>query len=124
MFLRLGKWLIVCALVFSTGCHWFALQSVAWVTMVVSFAQTESLEVAISKTFDGKNPCRICKTVAEGRESEQKEATIKLETKLDFCVVRTSSLFSVPPLPRQMTAFIGFDSSRTEAPPSPPPKAA
>ena len=60
---RLGKWVVVFTLVVSTGGHWFALQSVAWVTMAVNFAQTDSFDVALKKTFDGKHPCRICKTV-------------------------------------------------------------
>jgi hypothetical protein len=40
------------------------------------------------KTFDDEHPCRICKTVDEGLKSEQKQTTIKVETKLELCLAR------------------------------------
>ena len=33
---------------------------------------TESFCAALSKTFDGKHPCKLCKLVKEGKKSESK----------------------------------------------------
>ena len=53
---RLGKWLVVLALVVMIGGHWALLQSAAWVRMAVKFSEKETLVVALEKTFNGKNP--------------------------------------------------------------------
>jgi hypothetical protein len=119
-----GKWLVVLALVVSTGGHWFALQSFAWVRMAVDFAQIDPLAVALKKTFDGKHPCRICKTVREGRKSEQKQATLKVETRLDFLFDREAVQSPVPPTASHHTVFIASHFSRTDSPPTPPPRRA
>jgi hypothetical protein len=121
---RLGKWLVVFALVVSTGGHWFALQSIAWVTMTVNFAQTDPLDVALKKTFDGQHPCRICKTVEQGRKSEQKQATLKVESKFEFLFDRKSVELPVPPTEIHHTAFVVSHFSRTDSPPTPPPRVA
>ena len=125
MFLRLGKWLVVLALVVSTGGHWFALQTVAWFTMAVNFAQQDPLDIALKKTFDGKHPCRICKTVEAGRKSEQKQPTLKVEPKLEFCFSRQAVTVPMPSLlTNHLTIFDTSLSSRSEAPPTPPPRPA
>jgi hypothetical protein len=124
MFPRLGKWLVVLALVSTTGGHWFLLQSIAWVTMAVNFAQTDPLMVALTKTFDGKHPCKICKSVEQGRGSEQKQTVLKIETKLEFCLNREPVALPLPPLLKQFTSFDSLPSSRSEAPPTPPPRLA
>ena len=112
------------ALVISTGGHWFALQSVAWVTMAATFAQTDPLYVAIKKTFDGQHACRICQTVDEGRKSEQKQATLKVETKFEFFFDREAMKLPEPPAASHHTAFANSYSSRIDSPPVPPPRAA
>jgi len=124
VFQRLGKWLVVLTLVVSTGGHWFALQSVAWFTMAVNFSQTDPLDVALKKTFDGKHPCRICKTVEEGRKSAQKQATLKVETKLDFLCARDAVALPEPPAQVHHTVFVASPLSRKDSPPTPPPRAA
>jgi hypothetical protein len=81
---RLSKLLVVLALTFSLGAHWILLQSVAWVGMVITYSQQTSLDQALAKTFDGKHPCRLCKAVQEGKQSEQQQERLKVEHKLDF----------------------------------------
>src|SRR6185436_9517739 len=124
MFMRFGKWLVVLALVLSTGGHWVALQSVAWVRMAITFAQTEPLHVALKKTFDGKHPCQICKTVQEGRKSDQKQATLKVETKLEFCLYSRSVPLPLPAVEKHLTTFEAALQFRSETPPTPPPRSA
>jgi hypothetical protein len=84
VFVRLSKWSMVLALVLAIGGHWALLQSAAWLGMAVSFSKTESVSVALEKTFDGKHPCPLCKLVKAGKSSERKQDLQKLETKLDF----------------------------------------
>ena len=60
---RLFKALVIVALVSSIGLHWVLLQSVAWTSMVVSYAQTGTFREALAKTFDGKHPCPLCKEI-------------------------------------------------------------
>lgn len=85
MTVLLGRWLVVIALVLSTGGHWALLQVCAWTGMVVSYSQSATISEAISMTFDGEHPCKLCKVVKQGRKAEQeKPATLKVETKFDL----------------------------------------
>ena len=79
--LQLG---VAAALILAVGGHWAVLQSIAWVGMVVSYSQTDSLNVALKKTFDGAHPCKLCIAVKAGKRAEQKQAAPKVETKLDL----------------------------------------
>lgn len=87
--LRFGKWLVVVVLVCATGGHWAALQSAAWAGMIFSYSQTDSLSVALEKTFSGQHPCKLCKVVEEGKKSERQEQFLRPEIKFDlFCAKR------------------------------------
>jgi hypothetical protein len=122
--LRCGKWLTVCALVVLIGGHWFALQSAAWVSMAVNFSKTESVSVALQKTFDGKHLCKLCKIVKAGQASEKKQDLQKLEGKIDFQLAAGScGLF--PPRPIQhFTPFLADLELCALVPALPPPKVA
>ncbi len=67
-----SRWLLVIALAFSIGAHWALLQSVAWVGMVAAYSREGSFAEAVSKSFDGKHPCCLCKMIQKGREAERK----------------------------------------------------
>ncbi len=124
MLLRGGKWLTVCALVVLIGGHWFALQSAAWLGMAVNFSKTESVSVALQKTFDGQHPCKLCKIVKAGKAAEKKQDLQKLEVKTDFQLVAGScGLF--PPRPiRHFTPVSERADSLVRSPLPPPPRAA
>lgn len=100
-----GLWGLVVALplMFAVGGHWAVLQTVAWAGMVVSYSQDNSLGDAISMTFDGAHPCKMCKIVKEGRADEQQQpATLKAEFKIDFFLeIRTVSNLLPPVLERE-----------------------
>jgi hypothetical protein len=122
--LKIARALVVLSLVFAIGGHWAVLQSVAWLSMTVKFAQTDTLSAALRKTFDGLHPCKLCKVVRDGQQSEKKQETLKVETKLDFWLVSHASLLN-PPQPFSVLPS-GPDSVqlRSESPPTPPPRAA
>jgi hypothetical protein len=106
--------------------HWTLLQTVAWTGMVISYSQRAPLREAISKTFDGKHPCVLCKAIQNGRAEEQKRDSQQLNTpvKLDAAVVwqGTDFIFSAERgrTPSRDACF----SARQEAPPKPRPRLA
>jgi len=119
---RLTKLLLVLALTLSLGAHWLALQSVAWVGMVVNFSQTAPFHEAINKTFDGRHPCALCKMVREGKAKEQKQDALKTMTKQDMVMASHQLFLSAPiPFPLVTTATM-FPSVWRDTPPTPPPR--
>jgi hypothetical protein len=115
----------VLVLVLSLGLHWAFLQSVAWVGMIVSYSHDASLAEAVSKTFDGKHPCCLCKMIQKGRADEKQQEQkqkIKPGSKLDVALVWRNPAFEFAdhraPIPsRPIDA-----PSRREAPPKPRPR--
>lgn len=119
---KLGKCLVVVALVMATGGHWALLQTVAWVGMAIQFSQTDDFSTAIQKTLDGKHPCKICKVVEDGRKSTPQQEMQKVQTKPDFfCGAKV--VFAMPTLDYPIVNFSpSLMLPRTEAPPLPPPR--
>ena len=66
---KLCRTAVVFTLVLVIASHWFVWQSVAWVGMVIKYAQDSSLVTALEMTFDGQHPCQLCKFVTEGKKS-------------------------------------------------------
>lgn len=119
---RLSKWLVVITLTLSLGVHWALLQSVAWVSMVITYSQDATIGEALGKTFDGKHPCKLCQAVKEGQKSEKKESALKVEIKKEFWNVAE---ISIPYPPTNFVVLpILSDSAlnRTDTPPIPPPR--
>ena len=106
------------------GAHWLLLQSVAWVGMIITYSQTSTLSEAISMTFDGEHPCRMCIAVKEGKKAESKQLQLKPELKFDFLCMEAAS-FLPPLLPvTLLTPGSMLACPRSEAPPGPPPRIA
>jgi len=119
---RLLKWLAVLSLIFVLGGHWAVLQSVAWVTMLAGYSQAAPLKEALVSTFDGKHPCPICKFVAKGKKSEQKQETQRTLIKLDLFVISSPVALCPPDRFPVHFASPGFSGARSEIPPTPPPR--
>lgn len=119
---RLGKWLVIIALVLAMGGHWAVLQSVAWAGMIVSYAQTAPLSVAFQKTFSGQHPCKLCKVVENGKKSEGKKEAPENTSKLElFLFSGSSEIYGViflPTFDRYAARLVAIDYS----PPEPPPR--
>jgi hypothetical protein len=121
---RLKRPVVALVLVLCVGLHWPLLQSVAWMSMLVSYSREAGFEQAISNTFDGKHPCKICKLVQEGKKAEQHQAHAAFLKKEQAACFFSSKLFigaDLAPLhtPYRMTAI-----SRHDPPPHHPPAAA
>lgn len=121
---RIQKGLIVSLLVLVIGGHWALLQGAAWAGMLLSYSRGTTITEAWSKTFDGKHPCKLCKTVRAGKAAEKKQEMVKVELNFEFSFARgTAWLFP----PRPCRQFLPVDSSslaRLEAPMTPPPRSA
>jgi hypothetical protein len=84
MFVQLGKIFTVFALVTMLGAHWAVLQSVAWTTMLAGTLHSGSFRDAVTRTFDGKHPCPLCKAIAAAKKSEKKTEFSLQTQKLEF----------------------------------------
>jgi hypothetical protein len=105
------------------GGHWMALQSVAWLTMVIDYSKQTTLGVALEKTFDGAHPCSLCNTVSKGRSEERKDEAVKLVIK--FEAVLTSDLLMpvATGTPRDFPELIQPQPVLAREPLTPPPLA-
>ena len=124
LFKRAAKFAVILAVALSVGLHWVLLQSVAWTGMFVSFAQQTTVREAFTKTFDGKNPCRICKLVREGQKSETEKASLLPLVKIESLPCAAAFVLAPPAPLSPPSAPDSFAALRAESPPRPPPRAA
>lgn len=117
-----ARWFVVAALTLSLGAHWFVLQSVAWATMIVRYSQDDSLPAAVSKTFDGEHPCKLCKFVREGKQAEKPIDVVKIEVDKKF-ISEAAIFIPLPPSDFYLVA-VSTDAAhaRSHSPPLPPPR--
>jgi hypothetical protein len=121
---RLTQTLLFLAAVQLLGGHWLALQSVAWVGMMVSYSRGESMGRALIKTFDGTHPCSLCEVVKKGHGDERKRDLPAFSAKIEAVVA------AKPQLPEPAVRSMAFTLQNEEfaalahAPPTPPPLAA
>jgi hypothetical protein len=84
----IGHGLTVAMLCASIGLHWIALQSVAWGKMIVTYSQSCLLSEAVTKTFDGKHPCDLCKHISGAQHAPKKpEAQPSVAKPVLICTV-------------------------------------
>jgi len=119
------KWLLM-LLVVLLGAPWGFVQSVAWVSMLTNYSRQTSFTEAVTMTFDGKHPCPLCLAVQKGRAEEQqkdqKQACSQDDIQLDLPPLTSVVLY--PPSCEESARPTVFAPTRTEPPPSPPPRAA
>lgn len=108
------------------------LQVVAWTGMVVSRTAERGLTAAVESTFDGAEPCPLCKAVKAVKQSEQEQqpadpesliTKLKLKDMLrseDLVVKALAAVHLKSPAPAIDSAMRGF--TRSYAPPVPPPR--
>ncbi len=116
------------ALLLNAGGYWAALQSVAWARMLAGFSQRDSLAEALSKTFDGKHPCKLCLQIRAERQQQQREQSnwpsLRTDREPDvFCNFGRTILVLAPAEGWDAVAFVpGLKADRTDSPPTPPPR--
>jgi hypothetical protein len=112
------------ALVVSLGLHWAVLQTVAWTGMIVKNSRNSSFTEAVSKTFDGKHPCKLCKAIQQGRaeEKQQQQKQVKPGSKLDLGLIWRPVTFNFTCAREWIPTVDVRASSRAEQPPKPRPR--
>jgi hypothetical protein len=118
--LRTAKLLVVFGLSLTLSLHWTVLQSVAWMSMLVQYSQ-DGLPKALTKTFDGKHPCDLCKMVQKGKQTEEKQVQ-KPEIKFDSLLAIASIYVPMPPPLGVVSHGDATSDQRVESPPHPPPR--
>jgi hypothetical protein len=120
---RLGHVLLIIALLGATGGHWAVLQTIAWAGMLASNLKTESVNTALSKTFDGEHPCCMCKAIEQGRSEEQQPVKIVPVEKLPPALIWEATAFNFG-MERELIANCNeFAAPVAQAPPKPRPRA-
>ena len=122
VFARCGKILVIVALVFSTGLHWAALQTVAWTTMLAANMGCDSFSESVSKTFDGEHPCPLCKAISAAKKSERKSEITAPNLKMEFPPMSENLLLIAPSMFEMLFAVNYFAESTSQKPPLPPPR--
>ncbi len=104
------------------GGHWVVVQSVAWMGMLAEYSQEGTWTEAVSKTFDGKHPCKLCSAVQRGSGEEKSPkspaATAKWEAVLDELLLIGKPDFTVA----DRSVLTLRAPARNEAPGVPPPR--
>jgi hypothetical protein len=106
---RLTLLVVLVAFVFSCGGQWPLLQVVAWGNMIREYSRMVPLSQAVEMTFSGKYPCALCRAV------------FKHEKQMFFPAV---AALARPPEVSPRAFFVRSSpfSTRSEAPPTPPPR--
>lgn len=114
------------AMLILTGGPWAMLQALAWSRMLVVYSQDSSPYQAIIKTFDGRNPCRMCKSISEARaEKQRKDPTHASNINVESFWVATVPMWEwtnpvAPSSLRSLDDWVG--EGIFHAPPVPPPR--
>ncbi len=122
MLVRLPKIFIALALAGSIGLHWAFLQVVAWTGMLISYSQNRPVTEAVSETFDGQHPCKLCKQIAKGKRTETKSVFQFESSKIKFAHAPVSIVLSTPLLLWEMAAPDETANLLVHSPPVPPPR--
>ena len=123
MIRRTANCLLVLALSFSMGLHWALLQSAAWVGMVVTYSQDTTLLEGVSMTFDGKHPCRWCRSVEQGAAAHKQQEVRFTVTKTEFVAPETVTFADHPTVARLVLRFQALPQGALRVtPPTPPPE--
>jgi hypothetical protein len=122
MFVRLGKMLVVVALVATLGAHWALLQTVAWTTMLADNLHCGSFCDAVTKTFDGKHPCCLCRAIAAGKKSEKKDEFTPQNLKFEFLPAKENPVLVAPASFQLLPQLNSFAESLPQEPQTPPPR--
>jgi hypothetical protein len=120
---------IMCTLLCVALCggQWLAMQTVAWVGMIVAYSRQDGLATGVTKTFDGQNPCSMCQSIARAKNDERdsqhnKQRTTPTESIL--IAVLPASDSPMRPSPRVWPSWRDESHERlVYPPPTPPPRA-
>ena len=114
---------MVLSLCAAVGLHWAALQSIAWVGMLLDYSRSGSVVAAVEMTFDGQHPCPLCNAIHKGEQGSRKQ-DYQLGGKIDMDLVEQAEIQVPPAQDFSWPAFAPERSGFTPEPSVPPPRAA
>ena len=114
---------IILLLFWATGGQTLLMQTIAWVNMVRNYSNSDTVCHALSKTFDGNHPCKLCLLIQKQKSEENKNRkTVSKEEKSDlFLVVFADLRVTFNRIGKAGFVTIGFQNWQ-QRPLSPPPK--
>lgn len=123
---RRFKFITVLLLVLTLGLHWTLLQTVAWTGMLISYSRDASLSEAVSKTFDGQHPCKMCKVIKQARaeEKQQQKQETKSDSKIKLALPEIAFSLISPASEAELPSVDQWATARSYEPPKPRPRAA
>jgi hypothetical protein len=90
--------------------------------MIHEYSQMVPVSEAIQMTFSGQYPCKMCKVIAEKKNSEQQKALSLEKYDKKFLPLPAIELVAVSSSPTTFPSFISYLQSRSDCPPTPPPR--
>lgn len=121
------KAITVLVLVLTLGLHWALLQTMAWTGMIIRNSRDASLSEAVSKTFDGKHPCKMCKVIKQARAEEkqqQQKQESKPDSKIKLALPEIAFSLISPASKSELPSIDQWATARSYEPPKPRPRAA
>lgn len=115
------RMLLAAALLYGSGAHWLLVQGAAWAGMLAARAGRHSVSEALTTTFDGLHPCRVCLLVKRGAGAGPAPAAVRPGPTVDFAFVSVPAAPAPAPVARQSSDAFPDYASRPRVPPSPPP---
>lgn len=122
MFQCAQRWMLIICLLSISGGQWAMLRTVAWTSMTWKNAESLSTWQAISKTFDGSDPCKICLWLAKEKQSPQSPVAFAYSQFLqDFLLSQDQSLSVSSPCVEAFSLKQNDILCESQSPPEPPP---
>lgn len=121
---RIAHWLLVLTLSLSIGLQWAVVQGAAWVGMIVTYSQENSISRSLTMTFDGNHPCEMCQAAQQGESSQKKQNSEKPQDTLVLAAPETEPFIFARRVPVDEPDRMWAVVVRSQAPPLPPPKVA
>ena len=124
---RVVTLILFVAVLVMNNMHLPLFQVAAWSGMLVSYSKAYSISEAIEMTFDGENPCSMCKSIRQAQEATSENTTpdgLQGSTTRDICGLPAvaRSMFHPSSSFRSFLASLEQDPQELNyPPPSPPP---
>ena len=90
--------------------------------MFFTFSQTVSVGEALEKTFDGRNPCELCKHIRDAKKETDSEKAPQPAFQLYGVIPPIVTAIAPPSVPLVYPAFESKATVRALSPPTPPPR--
>jgi hypothetical protein len=113
--------LLAAALLYGSGAHWLLVQGAAWAGMVAARSSRNSVAEAVTTTFDGSHPCRVCLLVKRGASADATPRASRPAPAVDFAFAARPAVIAAVEASAPISDAPLKLASAPRVPPSPPP---